>query len=247
MIEFKNVNKFINNKHILKNINLHIKENEIIALIGPSGAGKSTLLRCINALEIAQNGTLRVKDININYEKLESKKIHNIRLNTSMVFQHYNLFNNKNVLENVSEALIVVHKMKKPQAESKARFYLNQVGLGDKEKSYAHELSGGQAQRIGIARALALESSILLLDEPTSSLDPELVSEVLEQIKKIKNKTMVLVTHELNFAKALADRIVFMADGEILEVNKPSDFFNSPQTNRAKVFLEKMNNYKEYL
>ncbi|RDU65362.1 amino acid ABC transporter ATP-binding protein [Helicobacter didelphidarum] len=253
MIEIHNLCKKFGNTNILKNISLEVKSGEIIAIIGPSGAGKSTFLRSINLLEYPHKGSIRIDNITLDYAKISqrlalfpNKSILQLRQKSAMVFQQHNLFTNKNCLENVAEALIIVQKIPKKEAFDIALENLKKVGLEDKAFYYTHELSGGQAQRVGIARALALNPSVMLFDEPTSALDPELVGEVLESIKVIQDKTMLIVTHELNFARAVADRIVFMTNGEIIEQKPPQDFFNQPKHERVKQFLEKMSIFKRY-
>ncbi|TQR59037.1 amino acid ABC transporter ATP-binding protein [Campylobacter troglodytis] len=243
MLKLSNLNKSFDKKLILKDISFNANDNEIIAIIGPSGAGKSTLLRSINLLEIPQSGQIIIDELKLDYAKFSHKEALKLRQKSAMVFQHYNLFINKNALENIAEALIVVKKMSKNEAFELAFEHLSRVGLKDKASSYAFELSGGQAQRVGIARALALNPSIMLFDEPTSALDPELVGEVLEVIKNIQGKTMLLVTHELNFARAVANRIIFMDQGQIIEENEASEFFNNPKHNRVKLFLEKLSGF----
>ncbi len=248
MIELSNIIKSFNGNLVLKDINLHIQKNKIYAILGPSGSGKSTLLRCINLLEIADSGNMRLCDVNIDFKsKIKKYDILKIRKHTGMVFQNYNLFANKTALQNITQSLISVHKYKKQQAYEIGMYYLSLVGLKDKANFYPNALSGGQQQRIGIARALAFNPDIILLDEPTSALDPELVDEVLNTIKLIKDKTMILVTHELHFAQKIADMIIFMSDGEIIEVSTPNNFFNSPKTIRAQQFLSKFNNYTDYI
>lgn len=246
MLKISNLHKNFNQKAILKNINLTINDGEIIALIGPSGAGKSTLLRSINLLEVPQKGQIVIDELHFNYASFNHKEALKLRQKSAMVFQHYNLFINKNVLENITEALLVVKKMPKNEAIDLAFEHLNAVGLKEKAHSYAFELSGGQAQRVGIARALALNPSIMLLDEPTSALDPELVGEVLEVIKNIRGKTMLIVTHELKFARALADKIIFMSEGEIIEEAATAQFFTQPKHQRTRQFLSKLNVLEEF-
>lgn len=240
MIEFCGINKSFGSHHILKNINLQVKKGEILALIGPSGAGKSTLLRLINSLEQADSGIMRVDDVELDFSKINKKELSTLRQKSAMVFQNFNLFVNKNVEQNIAEALIIVQKMPKNEALKIARKRLEAVGLAHKAKAYPYELSGGQAQRIAIARALALNTSIMLFDEPTSALDVELVGEILELIKGIENKTMLIVTHELNFAKNVADSIVFMDQGEILAHKKAKEFFTTIENERIKNFLSKI-------
>lgn len=248
MIQINKLNKSFNNNLVLDSINLNIQRHKIYALLGPSGSGKSTLLRCINLLEIPDSGTMRLFDINVNFEKIYKKDIFNIRKHTGMVFQNYNLFANKTALQNITLALIFVHKYEITKANEIGRHYLNIVGLSDKENYYPNMLSGGQQQRIGIARALAFNPDIILFDEPTSALDPELVDEVLNVIKIIKDKTMILVTHELNFARKISDEIIFMSEGKIIEQSTPQDFFNNPKTPRAISFLNKFSScIEEYI
>lgn len=244
MINISNMNKSFDGNLILKNINLTIQKDKIYALLGPSGSGKSTLLRCINLLEIPDSGILRLNGIEIDFQtKIKKSDMLKLRKHTGMVFQNYNLFANKTALQNITQSLISVHKYKKEKAIEIGKYYLNLVGLQDKANCYPNVLSGGQQQRIGIARALAFNPEVILLDEPTSALDPELVDEVLNTIKLIDNKTMILVTHELHFAQKIADIIIFMSDGEIIEVATPNEFFNSPKSPRAKQFLSKLSNY----
>ena len=242
MLELTHLYKSFKDKLILKDINLKLEKGKIIAIIGSSGAGKSTLLRCINLLEIPTSGSLRLDNLSLDFKHINKKDIATVRQKTAMVFQHHNLFINKNAIENVAEALIVVKKMPKKQAFELAYEKLELVGLKDKLYSYAFELSGGQAQRVGIARALAVNPSLMLFDEPTSALDAELVGEVLEVIKNIKDQSMLIVTHELNFAKSVADEIIFMSEGEILEQGLTQDFFKNPKHPRVKQFLVRFDN-----
>ncbi len=229
MIEITNANKKFN-KH----------DNEIVAIIGPSGAGKSTLLRSINLLETPDSGHIVIDDLSVDFANFSKEQMFKLRQKSAMVFQNFNLFVNKNILDNVSEALIVVKKIPKNQAKDIAIEQLKSVGLAQKAHSYPYELSGGQQQRVAIARALALNPSIMLFDEPTSALDVELIAEVLEVIKSIKGKTMLIVTHELKFAKAIADRIIFMSEGEIIEQERAKLFFESPKNERVRSFLAKV-------
>jgi len=242
MITVKNLKKQFGSNVVLDGIDLEVKEGEVLAIIGPSGSGKSTLLRCLNLLEKPDAGELIIGDKKINVKKMSSKEIYQLRQQTAMVFQHYNLFKNKTALENVTEALVIAKKMKKPKAEKIAMEILNQVGLGDKVHQYPVTLSGGQQQRVGIARALAVNPYAILFDEPTSALDPEWISEVLQVIKKIaeQNSTMIIVTHEMQFAEEVADRVIFMADGNIIEENTPKEFFHNPQSPRTKQFLRRL-------
>lgn len=247
MIEITNLYKSFNKNLVLDDINLNISKNKIYALLGPSGSGKSTLIRCINLLEIPDSGKMKINNIDIDFKKIHKNDMLQIRKNVGMVFQNYNLFANKTALQNITQSLISVHKYSKDKANEIGYKYLNMVGLNDKANHYPSMLSGGQQQRIGIARALAFNPEIILFDEPTSALDPELVDEVLNVIKIIKDKTMILVTHELNFAKKIADEIIFMSEGKIVEQSTPKEFFNNPQTQRAKMFLDKFSNYVDYI
>ena len=240
MIEITNANKKFNKQDVLKNINLRVNDNEIVAIIGPSGAGKSTLLRSINLLETPDSGHIVIDDLSVDFANFRKEQMFKLRQKSAMVFQNFNLFVNKNILDNVSEALIVVKKIPKNQAKDIAIEQLKSVGLAQKAHSYPYELSGGQQQRVAIARALALNPSIMLFDEPTSALDVELIAEVLEVIKSIKGKTMLIVTHELKFAKAIADRIIFMSEGEIIEQERAKLFFESPKNERVRSFLAKV-------
>jgi L-cystine transport system ATP-binding protein len=221
----------------------------VTVILGPSGSGKTTLLRSINFLEKADRGEIILDDLHIDVEKASKADIHKIRQHTAMVFQMYNLFKNKTAVENVMEGLTVVKKLPKAEAKEKALFFLNKVGLVHKADAYPHELSGGQQQRIGIARALALEPDVILFDEPTSALDPELVGEVLEVMKKVVqevNSTMLVVTHEINFAREVADNIIFMDHGVIVEQGPPEEILSNPQEARTKQFLSRYISFTEY-
>lgn len=241
MIEIKNLNKFFKKNHVLKDINLLVSKGETVALIGPSGSGKSTLLRCINLLETPTDGEIYIDDIVVNAQKITKDCIHQVHQNTGMVFQNYNLFANKTALENVAEALIVVKKIPKKEALEQSFKLLEKVGLADRKDHYPTGLSGGQQQRVAIARALAINPKVILFDEPTSALDPELVEEVLQVIKNVAKEkvTTIIVTHELEFARDVADRIIFLADGVIVEENSSKEFFRNPKMDRTKQFLEK--------
>ncbi|KOS30488.1 amino acid ABC transporter ATP-binding protein [Bacillus anthracis] len=242
LIEFRNVNKYYGNFQVLKDINLQVKKGEVVAVIGPSGSGKSTLLRCINLLESITDGDLIVQNTEVSNAKTN---INEVRENVGMVFQHFNLFPHMTVLENIMEAPINVKKIRKEEAEKKAKFYLEKVGLSDKADVYPHQLSGGQQQRVAIARALAMDPEVMLFDEPTSALDPELVGEVLEVMKALAKEgmTMVIVTHEMGFAREVADRVFFMDDGKIVEDTAPAQFFASPSHERARLFLSRVLNH----
>ena len=242
MITFKNVDKYYGSFHALKNINLTIKKGEVVVAIGPSGSGKSTMLRCINALEEITTGDLFVDGVNI-HDK--NTNLNEVRKNLGMVFQHFNLFPNMTVLENVILAPVKVLKEDKESAVKKAEQLLDKVGMLHKKDEYPSQLSGGQQQRIAIARSLAMEPDVMLFDEPTSALDPEMVGEVLDVMKSLAKEsgmTMIVVTHEMGFAREVADRVVFMADGQILEDRESESFFDNPQDERAKQFLSKIIN-----
>ncbi|MGY3766619.1 amino acid ABC transporter ATP-binding protein [Vagococcus vulneris] len=243
MISFKNVEKYYGDFHALKNINLEINEGEVVVAIGPSGSGKSTMLRCINALEEITTGELIVNNVNIHDPKTN---LNEVRKNLGMVFQHFNLYPNMTVLENVTLAPLKVLKESKEEAVAKAEKLLERVGMLDKKDNYPSQLSGGQQQRIAIARSLAMSPDVMLFDEPTSALDPEMVGEVLDVMKSLADEsgmTMVVVTHEMGFAREVADRVIFMADGQILEDRESESFFDNPQEERAKQFLSKIINH----
>ena len=239
MIEFRDVYKNFGKLEVLKGINLKIEKGEVVTLIGPSGSGKSTILRCMNLLERPTKGQVFIEGTEITAPKID---IQSIRKDIGMVFQHFNLFPHMTVMENMTYAPIKVNKMSKTDAEAKAMELLKLVGLTEKAQTYPGKLSGGQKQRIAIARALAMEPKIMLFDEPTSALDPEMVKEVLEVHKNMAHTgiTMTLVTHEMGFAREVADRICFIDDGQILEDAPPDEFFANPKTERAKSFLEKV-------
>ena len=240
MIKLKNIYKAFGSLEVIKDINLDINYGDVVSIIGPSGAGKSTLLRCINCLEIAVQEEMQIEDYHININKMTKADIQWIRRNTGMVFQGFYLFNNKTVLQNITEGLIVVKKVKKNEAKKKALEMLERVDLLEKKDCYPSSLSGGQQQRVAIGRALILEPKILLFDEPTSALDPELVNEVLVLIKKLagQNQTMLIVTHEINFAKNVSDRVCFMDQGAIVEEGPAIEVINNPKNKRTQQFLE---------
>lgn len=242
MIKVKNLNKYFGDKHVLKDINLEIKDGEVIGLIGPSGSGKSTLIRCMNYLEKPQSGSIYINNKDISNS---GKNIDKMRQKIGMVFQHFNLFPHKTVLENISLAPILTGQLDKQKAEEKALELLNTMGLLDKKDVYPNTLSGGQKQRIAIARSLAMDPEIMLFDEVTSALDPEMVGDVLNVMKDLAKTgmTMVVVTHEMAFAKQVADRVVFMADGKIVEVNSSTELFENPKDKRTKEFLSKVLEY----
>ncbi len=245
MITINKLRKHFGNLEVLKDIHLQVESGEVVAILGPSGSGKSTLLRCMNGLEEMTSGSIEVAGIVLdsNQRKKDQKKnIRQIRLHTGMVFQQFNLYPHKTALQNVIEALIAVKKVPKDQAVQKGEALLERVGLLDKKDTYPSKLSGGQQQRVAIARALAMEPDVMLFDEPTSALDPELVGEVLAVMKELAKEgmTMVVVTHEMEFAREVADRIIFMADGNIIEQGTPEEFFTHTKTERARKFLKKM-------
>lgn len=239
MIQVKDLQKFFGEKQVLKNICCEIKENEVVCIIGPSGSGKSTFLRCLNALESAQSGFIQIGKHVVTDPKTD---LNSLRSQVGMVFQKFNLFPHMTVLENICLAPITIKKISRNEAESQAKDLLKRVGLSDKEASYPQELSGGQQQRVAIARALAMEPQILLFDEPTSALDPEMVGEVLDVIKSLTHggKTLVIVTHEMGFAKQVSDRIFFMDEGQITEEGSPDKIFNAATNDRTKAFLSKV-------
>ncbi|SEK77053.1 amino acid ABC transporter ATP-binding protein, PAAT family [Carnobacterium iners] len=242
MIEFKNVEKYYGDFHALKNINLHFKKGEVVVVIGPSGSGKSTMLRCINGLEEITKGDLTINEYNIHDKKTNINKI---RKNVGMVFQHFNLYPHKTVLENIMLAPVKVLKQTKEEAQKNAEKLLDKVNMLDKKDSYPSQLSGGQQQRIAIARGLAMDPNVLLFDEPTSALDPETIEDVLDVMKKLAKEgmTMIVVTHEMGFAREVADRVIFMADGQVLEDREAAAFYENPQEPRAKQFLSKIINH----
>ncbi|MBU8919059.1 amino acid ABC transporter ATP-binding protein [Neobacillus sp. 114] len=242
MIRFDSVNKYYGDFHVLQNINLEINKGEVVVVIGPSGSGKSTLLRCINRLETISDGELIVNGVKVNDKKTN---INELRRNIGMVFQHFNLYPHKTVLQNITLAPTMALNQSKEEAEKTARYYLEKVGIPDKVNSYPSQLSGGQQQRVAIARGLAMKPEIMLFDEPTSALDPEMIGEVLDVMKALAKEgmTMVVVTHEMGFAKEVADRIIFMDHGQILEQGKPADFYANPKEERARLFLSRVLNH----
>ncbi|BES83074.1 putative amino-acid import ATP-binding protein YxeO [Pectobacterium araliae] len=251
MISVKNLSKRFGDQVVLDNISLDIAKGEVVAIIGPSGSGKSTLLRCLNLLETPESGTIEIGEQTLDTRRYSSKAAYALRRQTAMVFQNYNLFKNKTALENVTEALIVVKKMPKKQADEIGLALLEQVGLLPQAAQYPVTLSGGQQQRVSIARALAVDPKAILFDEPTSALDPERVHEVLQVIQKLakNDTTMVIVTHEMQFAKEVADRVIFMADGHIVEegpAEQVISFSDNPQTQRFLRQLTKLPEPLEY-
>lgn len=241
MIKVENIHKYFNQQHVLKGIDFSVNKGEVVSILGPSGSGKSTLLRCINFLEDPTSGVVEINSKRVNVESASKADILSLRTSTGMVFQQYNLFKNLTVLENVMIGLTSVKRVNSVEAKKVSTNMLEKVGLKDRLNHYPVQLSGGQQQRVGIARALALNPEVLLFDEPTSSLDPELVDEVLTVIKDVakEGNTMLIVTHELNFAREISDRTIFMEDGMILEEGPTEQIFTNPSVERTKKFLGK--------
>ena len=239
IIEITNLNKWYGDFHVLKDINLNVKKGEIIVVAGPSGSGKSTMVRCINYLEQFQEGKIVVDGVELSDDM---KKIKEIREDVAMVFQNFNLFPHLTILDNLTLAPIWVKKTPKKEAIETAMMYLERVGIADQAKKYPNQLSGGQQQRVAIARSLCKHPSIMLFDEPTSALDPEMISEVLDVMIELaeEKRTMVCVTHEMGFAKKVADRVIFMESGQIIEENDPENFFENPESDRLKLFLSQI-------
>ncbi len=239
MIELKNVNKQFGDHHVLKDVNLKVPTGQKLVIIGPSGSGKSTMIRCMNMLEKPTSGQVIVDNVDLTARKAPVAKV---RQSVAMVFQQFNLYPHKTVLENLTLAPIVVQGVSKEQAEDSGMAYLERVGLKDKWDAYPMQLSGGQQQRVAIARSLNMHPKILLFDEPTSALDPEMIQEVLDVIVGLAEEgiTMVVVTHEMGFAKEAADRVVFVDDGRIIEDGTPQHFFDNPEHDRTKLFLSKI-------
>src|SRR3984893_2547410 len=241
IIQASKLNKYFGDKHVLKDIDFEVHRREVVALIGPSGSGKSTLIRCLNGLEKATSGEIYIHGQQLN-PYLSVKQLSPIRREIGMVFQNFNLFPHMTVLQNVIEAPLLVRKMPKDQAVALGEKLLAKVGLAEKRDAYPNRLSGGQKQRVAIARALAMQPKALLFDEPTSALDPELVGEVLKVMKDLayEGSTMVVVTHEMQFARDVSDRVVFMSDGSIIEQGDPEEIFKQPREKRTQVFLERV-------
>jgi ABC-type polar amino acid transport system ATPase subunit len=239
MITFSGVNKWFGKLHVLKNIDLHIDSGEVVVVCGPSGSGKSTLIRCINRLEGIEQGELIVDTMKVHEKKTNMTQL---RAEIGFVFQQFNLYPHMTALENIVIAPIKVRKIKREEAERLGREILKRVGLEDKTGAYPAQLSGGQQQRVAIARGLCMRPKIMLFDEPTSALDPEMINEVLDVMRVLAKEgmTMIVVTHEMGFAREVANRVVFMDEGEIIEVAPPNEFFITPQTDRARLFLSKI-------
>ena len=240
MIDVKDLNKSFDGHQVLKGINEHIEKGEKVVVVGPSGSGKSTFLRCLNLLEVPTSGEIWFEGREITRAK--AKEVNILRQKMGMVFQHFNLFPHLTILENITLAPVRLKKMSKPQAQEKAIELLKRVGLEDKAKAYPSQLSGGQKQRIAIVRALAMKPDVMLFDEPTSALDPEMVGEVLEVMKQLADEgmTMVVVTHEMGFAREVATRVLFMDQGKVLEEAPPAEFFSNPKNPRLQDFLSKV-------
>ena len=239
MIELQGVNKWYGDFHVLKDINLNVGRGEIVVVAGPSGSGKSTMIRCINRLEEYQEGVIKVKGVEVN---ADVKNLRDVRANVAMVFQHFNLFPHLSILDNLTLAPEWVYNKPKKEAVETAMHFLNRVNIAEQADKYPNQLSGGQQQRVAIARALCKSPDIMLFDEPTSALDPEMIGEVLDVMISLaeEGKTMITVTHEMGFARKVADRVIFMDAGQIVEENDPETFFNYPESDRLKLFLEQI-------
>jgi general L-amino acid transport system ATP-binding protein len=239
IIELIDVNKWFGEFHVLKDINMKVREREVVVVIGPSGSGKSTLIRCINRLEEHQEGNIIVDGIELTNDV---RNINAIRRETGMVFQQFNLFPHLTVLENITLAQRYVRRRPRRESDEKAMQLLERVGIPEQARKYPGQLSGGQQQRVAIARALAMEPKIMLFDEPTSALDPEMIKEVLDVMKELARSgmTMLVVTHEMGFAREVADRVIFMDSGRIVEIGTPEHFFQDPQHDRTQLFLSQI-------
>ncbi len=242
MLTVSGIRKSFDGVQILKGVELQVEKGDVVAILGPSGAGKTTLLRCINFLETADGGELIFDGERFSFAEVTKKEIARIRRKTAFVFQNFNLFLNKTALENVTEGLIVARKMGKEEAEEIGKAALDKVGLSDRYHYYPDQLSGGQQQRVAIARAVAAEPEIIYFDEPTSALDPELTGEVLDVMRKLaaEGRTMLVVTHEIGFARNVSTKVVFMEEGKVVETGNTDDFFNRPKEARTKEFLERV-------
>ncbi len=239
VIELSDVHKWYGKFHVLKNINLSVRRGERIVICGPSGSGKSTLIRCINRLEIHQRGSIRVNGVELTDQTSNIKEVRQV---VGMCFQHFNLFSHMTILENLTLAPILVRKMPAKDAVDLAMSYLERVDIGDQHNKYPGQLSGGQQQRVAIARSLCMSPKVMLFDEPTSALDPEMKMEVLDVMGELAGEgmTMICVTHEMGFAKSVADRVIFMDVGEVVEENTPDEFFANPQIDRTQMFLDQI-------
>jgi len=242
MIEVKNIKKSFGSNHVLKGIDLSLNKGDVVVILGPSGSGKTTILRCINFLERADEGQLTVGDMHLDLSRATSREILKLRKRTGFVFQNYALFANKTALQNVMIGLTAARHIPKAEAEKTAKAALDKVGLSQKYDFYPSQLSGGQQQRVGIARAVALNPDVILFDEPTSALDPELIGEVLNVMKQLAKEgmTMIVVTHEMSFARDVATNVIFMDGGTIVEQGKPEEIFDNPKEERTKQFLKRI-------
>lgn len=240
MLKLSNWHKSFGNHKVLKDIHLEVPTGDVLTVIGASGSGKSTLLRSINFLEPANEGQIQINEMTQDVQRMNEKDILRLRQKTAMVFQNYALFSKKTALENVMESLLMVQKLTKKEAQEIAYHYLDQVGMGDRAAYYPTHLSGGQQQRVGIARALAIEPAVILFDEPTSALDPELVNGILEIIQDIAHNktTMILVTHEMDFAKEVSDQVSFLENGVMMEHGTPQQIFDHPENERTQAFIQ---------
>ena len=247
MIDVRNVTKTFDDFEALKGVSLQVEKGDVVAILGPSGSGKTTLLRCINFLEIADSGTMVFDDETFDMHSISKKDISRIRRKTAFVFQNYNLFLNKTVLQNVTEGLIIARKVNKEEAEKKAVAALEKVGMADRLDSFPSQLSGGQQQRVAIARALATGPEIIYFDEPTSALDPELIGEVLAVMRDLANEgmTMLVVTHEMNFARNISNKVIFMENGQVIETSDSKSFFENPKEERTKLFIQTIQSGRE--
>ena len=242
MLEVKNVHKAFGKNEVLRGVDIKVEKGDIIVILGPSGSGKTTFLRCLNFLEKADKGTMDFGDIHTELKNASKATINKVRKKTAFVFQNYNLFANKTALQNVTEGLIVARKVPKEEAIIRAKQALDKVGLADRYHYYPSQLSGGQQQRVGIARAIAVNPDVLLFDEPTSALDPELIGEVLTVMKKLAKEgaTMIVVTHEMSFAQEVANKIIFMDGGVVVEEGTPDQIFRAPKEERTSQFLHRI-------
>ena len=240
MLEIRNIQKSFGTLSVLKGVDLQVNQGDVVAIIGPSGSGKTTLLRCINYLETADDGTMVFDDECFQMAKISKKDISRLRKKTAFVFQNYNLFQNKTALQNVTEGLIGARKMLKAKAVQIGKQALDKVGLSDRYDYYPSQLSGGQQQRVAIARAIATDPEIIFFDEPTSALDPELTGEVLSVMRQLAKEgmTMLVVTHEMSFARTVSNKVIFMEDGRIVEEGSSAEFFEHPKEERTKMFLQ---------
>ncbi|WP_240422054.1 amino acid ABC transporter ATP-binding protein [Paenibacillus periandrae] len=248
MITLTNIRKSFGKTEVLKGIDLTVNQGDIVAILGPSGSGKTTLLRCVNCLEEPSDGEVSIGNLRVPFKTTNKREILSLRQKTAMVFQNYNLFKHKTAIQNVVEGLIVVKKIPKGEAQKIGMNMLEKVGLTHKANAFPSELSGGQQQRVGIARALALNPEVVLFDEPTSALDPELVGEVLSVIRQIAKEgvTMIIVTHEMGFAREVSNRVVFMDEGKIIEEGSPREIFDCPKEERTRQFLKNMSSEWAY-